>query len=200
MWIRDIGVWGDSITYGVGDREALGWVGRLRRRVERDHAISVYNFGVSGDTSADLVKRFEVELASINPQLVLIAIGTNDSMFKEGDPSHTRVPIDTYRQHLRALFTQATKVPHVFALGLTNVEESLVQPVPWSKTKKSYANRHIDEYDDALCEEAISAGVGYIPLHALLAPADLADGLHPNAVGYEKMYGTIHEAIRHVLG
>ncbi len=27
----EIGIWGDSITYGAGDSEALGWVGRLRK-------------------------------------------------------------------------------------------------------------------------------------------------------------------------
>jgi len=200
MWIKDIGAWGDSITYGAGDTESLGWVGRLRRHVEKEHATAVYNFGVSGDTSVDLMKRFEIELESVEPQLVLVAIGTNDSVFKSGDETNMRVPLALYRSNLEKIFAFAkAKVPHMYAVGLTKVTESLVQPVPWSTSKKSYANRLIDAYDDVLRDTAALGGVGYIPLRDLLTPTDLADGLHPNAAGYEKMYLKIYETLAPLL-
>src|SRR5260370_1258736 len=107
MSIENIGAWGDSITYGAGDTEPLGWVGRLRRRVEKDHAISVHNFGVSGDTSKDLVERFASELNSVKPELILIAIGTNDSIFRRGNEETREVSKEKYKENLQKLFSLA---------------------------------------------------------------------------------------------
>jgi len=80
----DIGVWGASITYGEGDEQALGWVGRLRKHLnEAEHF--VYNRGVCGDTTADVLQRFEVEVTSVEPDMVVFAVGTNDTKSQSGD-------------------------------------------------------------------------------------------------------------------
>lgn len=70
----DIGVWGDSITYGAGDSKALGWVGRLRKSYDKDSEVNVYNFGVCGDTTNDLLRRFDGEAASVDPNVVIFSI------------------------------------------------------------------------------------------------------------------------------
>jgi lysophospholipase L1-like esterase len=87
----------------------------------------------------------------------------------------------------------------VFAVGLTLCDEALVQPVPWSEVGKSYKNSLLKEYDHILETTAREEGIGYIKLWDVLTKADLADGIHPNAAGYEKTYLKIYEAIRHLL-
>ena len=52
------------------------------------------------------------------------------------------------------------------------------------------------EYSQAMRAVARDQDVAFIDLLTLLTPSDLADGLHPNASGYEKMYGAIHTAIQ----
>ena len=56
-------IFGDSITYGVIDREG-GWANRLRKYLDARTLDSngkdlfmLYNLGISGDTSADLLAR-----------------------------------------------------------------------------------------------------------------------------------------------
>ena len=39
--------------------------------------------GVSGDTSDDLIKRFPIECQSRRPDIIIIAIGINDSRYIE---------------------------------------------------------------------------------------------------------------------
>ncbi|MDP3998378.1 MAG: hypothetical protein Q8P89_02085 [bacterium] len=58
---------GTSTTYGAWDIEG-GWVQRLRRFLDEkiitanyEHDYFVYNLGVSGDKSADILERFETE-------------------------------------------------------------------------------------------------------------------------------------------
>lgn len=200
MWIETIGAWGDSITYGAGDSESLGWAGRLRRRVETDHATALYNLGLSGETSTTLLPRFEIELKSFDPDLVLIAIGTNDSLFRDGAEDKRETPPTEYRANLDTLFRLAKeRTRRVFVVGLMPAADSLVQPIQWSKTKKSYKTLILKEYDEILQESSKANGVNYIAMWEALTPSNLADGLHPNAAGYEKMYLRIHEAIKPLL-
>ena len=59
-------IFGDSIIYGAWDREG-GWAARLRKFLdektltEEDFYCLVYNLGISGDTTEDLLERFEFE-------------------------------------------------------------------------------------------------------------------------------------------
>lgn len=53
-------VFGDSITWGAWDIEKGGWVQRLRNFVESssEEYIEIYNLGVSGDNTEDLLEIF----------------------------------------------------------------------------------------------------------------------------------------------
>ena len=53
---------GDSFVAGVGDPAHQGWLGRaLAGRPE----VTVYNLGVRGDTSADILRRWAAEDARV---------------------------------------------------------------------------------------------------------------------------------------
>ena len=84
-------VFGDSISYGKWDKEG-GFVQRMKNfldeetlsKSENEHTI--YNLGVSGNTTEDLLERFEFEtkqrLKEDDEELIFIfAIGVNDSQF-----------------------------------------------------------------------------------------------------------------------
>jgi acyl-CoA thioesterase I len=188
----DIGVWGDSIVYGSCDSEGLGWVGRLRKQItpNKDRT-AVYNRGICGDTTADLLKRFTVEFESIKPEVVVFGIGINDSGYRK-ELTNNLVSIEEVKTSLATLINKAkTSAQKVFVVGLTKVTESMVAPLPASSTEKSFSNSLIQTYDKALKEVAEASGTVFIDMFELLADEDLADGLHPNAQGYEKMYKAI---------
>lgn len=199
--MENIGVWGDSITYGAGDEESLGWVGRLRHRLDTEgRQIETHNFGISGETSGDLLKRFPIELESVKPQLVLIGIGTNDALFTQGAEDSTQVPLEEYRKNLERLFALAKEISkHVFAVGLTIADDARTQPLPWGREMNSYKAAILKKYDAELRATAQAAGIGCISLWDVLTTEDLVDGIHPNAAGYEKMSRKIYESIREFL-
>ena len=100
---KRIVVFGDSIVHGVGDIEKGGWVARLRLYLDKDNSkkdFSVYNRGISGDKTEDLLKRFKVECSAINPEIIIFAIGENDSQYitRMDNP---RVPLNKFEKTLK---------------------------------------------------------------------------------------------------
>ncbi len=188
----EIGIWGDSITYGAGDSEALGWVGRLRKLLEKNDDISVYNFGVCGDTTDDLLKRFSVEAEAIKPNVVVFAIGINDSKYPV-DETTNKVPLERYKQNMHELLRLAREHTNkIYVVGATKVEEAYIR-----KSGTRFENKVIQTYNDFLKDVCKSENLTYVDVFDVLdAHADLDDGLHPNAQGYDKLFETIKEFIR----
>ena len=53
---------GDSFVNGTGDDACLGWVGRACAAGRRNGMdLTCYNLGIRGDTSADVLRRWEHE-------------------------------------------------------------------------------------------------------------------------------------------
>ena len=80
---QTIFVFGDSIGKGVGDTQECGWAHRLDKYFRnKEHDISLYNLSISGDTSADVLQRFEAEMSfreRVKEETVIVfAVGTND--------------------------------------------------------------------------------------------------------------------------
>lgn len=146
----DIGVWGDSITYGSCDSEALGWVGRLRktRGADQDYG-ATYNYGLCGDTSDNLLSRFSSEFDSnlYGVELIIFAIGLNDSSIR-GEKDEFIVPLEKYRKNVKSLIAEGLgKGSKVCIVGLTNVDEMRTVPVAGSSTKKKFLNKNVIAYD-----------------------------------------------------
>jgi acyl-CoA thioesterase I len=66
LGVRDVRlvVVGDDFAAGFGDPKALGWVGRVVARSQSSElALTPYNLGVRGDSSADVLDRWREETA-----------------------------------------------------------------------------------------------------------------------------------------
>ena len=86
---------GDSLTEGV---IGASYVDILRARLPAD--IRVINAGINGDTTVNLLRRFERDVVPYHPDLVMILVGLNDLTTAYGWPSNRayyrfikRVPI-----------------------------------------------------------------------------------------------------------
>lgn len=82
---REIGLCfvGDSYVSGRNDPKALGWVSRVVARTPHEAAdLQVYNLGVSGETSTDVLGRWRAETAprwtNTNERRLVVGLGTND--------------------------------------------------------------------------------------------------------------------------
>jgi len=178
-----IGFWGDSITYGSGDSEGLGWVGRLRRSASVDDYHQFYNFGVCGDTSAGVRKRFGVEYETTHPEQVVIALGINDAKLPTGGDGNL-VPLPDFVENIETMITLAKAGgSSVVLVGPTVVGGELTTPVA------AFSDVESMRYRDALADIAVRHQCQFIDMSQVLDLAtDLSDGLHPNNGGYEKMF------------
>jgi lysophospholipase L1-like esterase len=189
--MKTVGVWGDSITYGACDPEALGWVGRLRKLLDTNDYGSVYNFGVCGDTSEDLLERFSVEANSIEPNVIILAIGINDSKYPVGQSTNL-VPFEKYRTNIEALLIQARKyTDKIFVVGAKQVDESRMKP-GYSR----FENKTIQTYNKFLKKFCEDERLTFLDVFDVLdIKTDLYEGLHPNAQGYDKLFKAIANSI-----
>ncbi len=183
----EIGIWGDSITYGAGDSEALGWVGRLRKSFGIKNDIGVYNFGVCGDTTDDLLKRFSVEADAIKPNIIVFAIGINDSKYPAGE-TESLISLEKYKQNMRELLKLSKNyTDKIIVVGATKADEALTR-----KSGARFVNAVIQTYNDFLEEFSGLESLTYVDVFDVLdIHTDLEDGLHPNAQGYEQLFGAI---------
>lgn len=185
---KRICVFGDSISQGYNDYNEGGWINRLRKHFDlSDYDISVFNLGVSGDDTFDLLKRFNVEAEARTPELIIFAIGIQDSQYVNSK-DNPRVKLNDFNKNLlklKNLSKQFTK--KIIFVGLTKVDESKVMPIPWGITKY-YDNENIKIYDLAIKSFCAENNLPFIEMFNLLNNEDLEDGLHPNSKGHEKMF------------
>ena len=189
---QTICVFGDSITAGVDDTENGGWVALLQHYFDINEAkITVHNFGVSGNTTDDLLDRFEAECRGAKPDAIIFAIGINDTKYMGYDSDECFVPLKKFQDNLEKLTGQAKKIAErIIFVGLTPVDEVKTQPIFWDgeDSRIFFGNAKVDLYNSKIKEIAQENNLPFIEMLDLLDPSDLEDGLHPNSAGHEKMF------------
>ncbi|MBU6500990.1 MAG: hypothetical protein KGJ89_02590 [Patescibacteria group bacterium] len=100
----NICIFGDSITWGASDTEKGGWVERLKTYFGNKYEAIIYNLGIPGDTTIDLLKRVESECKSRKPDLIIFSIGIND-LWRDD-----RTPIKKFAENIARLHRIAKKI------------------------------------------------------------------------------------------
>ena len=190
-------IFGDSITQGFNDDIGGGWVNRLKSYVESTYdGIKVYNFGISGNTAVDLLNRIESELnKNLNPDIIMFSIGLNDSQYFHETKKY-RFTTDEFKNNLDKLYkTALAYTPKIIFLGLTNMDESKLDPIPWAKEKKSYyASARVD-FDKVIQDFTNEHNLQYISMENVISLEDLPDGIHPNADGHENIFQAVKNGL-----
>lgn len=191
----NICIFGDSITWGAYDPQNGGWVNRLRNYFEaQDKDIDVYNLGVSGDSTIDLLDRIEIEAKSREANLFVFAIGVNDAQFIHSTNSN-RISDNDFENNIKKLFEIANKfTSKIIFVGLTLIDEAKTKPIPWN-TDKTYTNERIRNFDKIIEDFCSKHNLKFIPINDLLNNGDLIDGLHPNTQGHIKIFEKVKPEI-----
>lgn len=181
---------GDSITDALRDRsDQYSLAGYSKSISEKLHhaapeaGIVCYNRGVGGDTSAQLLSRFELELDEIRPTVVSLLIGVNDT-WRRFD-SNASVPCRVFEKNLDAILALAKKYTDRVIL----LQPFLVDTDPQKRKFRKDLNPKIQ----AVNRIARKYGTDFVPLDGLFAeaccktsPAELSyDGVHPTEKGHE---------------
>jgi lysophospholipase L1-like esterase len=122
-----------------------------------------------------------------NPHSVLLHIGTNDVLQNFNLPG--------------APGRLSTLIDHITAT-VSGAEVFVATIIPLANAGQEANVRAYNAAIPGIVQSKVNAGrhVHLVDLHAALTAADLADGVHPNATGYDKMAATWFTALRSVPG
>jgi len=126
-------------------------------------------------------------LQTFTPHTVLLHIGTNDVL--------QNVNLSTAPNRL------STLIDHITNTAPT-AEVFVAQITPLANSTQDAAARTFNSAIPGIVQGKVSAGkhVHLVDMHSALTTADLTDGIHPTAGGYDKMAATWFNALRSVPG
>jgi lysophospholipase L1-like esterase len=196
-------IFGDSITQGFWDKTG-GWVDRLRTHYDilKDGDVTrgeptVFNLGISGDTSLNVLKRVEQETLARTwdnqKPIVLVQIGTNDARLQNGEP---QTNTSQYKDNLKQIADRLRSITvRTIFVGLTCCNESKTSPVHWEQSY--WDNVTLKSYEVVMRDLAKELNLQFIPIFDDFKQefesdsSILPDGLHPNQKGHQIIFDTV---------
>lgn len=190
-------IFGASSTHGNWDEHG-GWAHRIREMVIQKVIAEpntwkghVFNLGVPGDTTSDLIRRMESEINArlFYPKtIIVVSIGTNDSRVKiVGQQSI--ISNELFQRNQEQLFKIAkTYSDMVICVGLTPVDETRTNP--WDE-KYSYLNKRIKEFNAIMKDNCNKFSIPFVDVFSEFQFKNvdlLSDGLHPNTDGHKRIF------------
>jgi lysophospholipase L1-like esterase len=126
-------------------------------------------------------------LNSTNPRTVLLHIGTNDVLQNRDLPNAPA--------RLSALVDRITATA-------PNADVLVASITPLTDAGQESNARAYNATIPGMVQSKRNAGkrVHYVDMHSALTTADLIDGVHPTATGYDKMAATWYNALRSIPG
>ncbi|MFT7669086.1 MAG: acyl-CoA thioesterase-1 [Planctomycetota bacterium] len=173
---------GDSLSAGLHLEADLAFPAVLQRRmVERGLPFKLVNAGISGDTAAGGVARIDWLLKQ-NPSVVVVELGANDGL--------RGMDTQKIEANLRTILLRIRDA------GATSILFGLEIPTSYGleytqKFRQMYVTLS-DDLDLPFVEDFL-VGVGGVP------SMNLPDGMHPTALGHERLADNIQAVLVGVL-
>jgi lysophospholipase L1-like esterase len=153
------------------------------------------NRGISGETTAQMLLRFEQDVIQLKPAAVVFLGGTNDPAGNSGE-----MTLEMSEANIAAMaaIAQANGIQMILASQLP------VKEFPWNKCVHPEADLlALSAWEK---EYAAARGLGYVDYYSALVgddgnfkPGLSVDGVHPNKKAYELMTPVVEDVIRKVL-
>jgi acyl-CoA thioesterase I len=182
---------GDSIT---ADR--LGWFELLTASLDLTGApqATLINLGISGNTTADVIERFDL-LEAARPSRVLLMLGTNDARAHGRRGRYRMATTQETGRNLRAL---VDLISHDLNAAVTIITPPAVNQ---GRIDTFFSDAPLHWQAAAVAEVAgavHAAAPGALDLHAALQAEDLLepDGVHPTLAGQRLILTHIVDHLR----
>ncbi len=172
---------GTLCTFGDSLTAMSGWPQDVATQLN----MHLVNSGVGGNTTADALKRFDSDVAAKDPDIVLIAFGTND--FVRESAKGSRLSTDQFRENLETI---AEKVQ---ALGA----DPILMTCPYLR-ESVYVERYyqedggvlavLDTYNEVIRQTASDLGIGLVDIRKACEDYEpslflRSDGVHLSDTG-----------------
>jgi acyl-CoA thioesterase-1 len=166
---------GDSITYGFPFGPRVSWVAMLDQALDAE----IINQGINGNTTTDMLRRFERSVLKYNPTHLIIMGGINDVICGES--------FDRITWNLREMIEKAQEAGIEVILGLpTAVDEPY-----WEKLISRIRQWMLDYAAEQGLKVINFAAAFYDENGKVRSDLLLADGGHPDTTGYQAMFDQI---------
>ncbi|HHV50368.1 MAG TPA: SGNH/GDSL hydrolase family protein [Candidatus Avimonas sp.] len=197
---------GDSITDAGRDRSDIHNLGRgyarfaaeMLREAFPDKEWEFVNLGISGNRTKDLLARCQTDFVDIQPDILSILIGINDTWraFDSNDPTTP----EQFEENYRKVLENVKKHTNAKIIML---EPFLLHNSPDKDNWRGDLNAKIDVVR-RLAREFADV---YIPLDGLFAAASVEkepahwapDGVHPSEAGAKLIADAYVEAVKKIL-
>lgn len=170
---------GDSITWGFPFGPSSSWVAMLQEAL----GVEVINRGINGNTTGDMLNRFDRIVLKHKPTNMIIMGGANDVIWAE---SFDRI---VYNLRLMAEKAEEQKINVVLGLPTPTAYKQyneLLAPIrDWIRNFAADRDIFVIPFDQAFYDQE-----GKLKRELLLA-----DGAHPAIAGYEEMFKQIDLSI-----
>ena len=173
---------GDSLTAGLGIPPEDAYPAVLQRKLkESGHAIEVINAGVSGDTSADGLRRAGWALEG-DVRLLILALGANDGL--------RGLPPRQMKDNLQGVIHRARQraIP-VLLVGM--------------EAPPNYGEQYTAEFRQVFQDLARENKLGLVPflLDGIAGVAELnqSDGIHPTRAGAARIADHLWPAVEKMI-
>ncbi len=195
-------IFGDSIVAGKGTTKEKSWPSMLAKNFDiiNKYDCTVYNLGIPGQSTNELIKRFKTECEvrikkhSLSDGFaIVVAIGINDSK-TIGPPNKFGTSQQKFSHNIYLLIKIAKRYcKKIFFIGLNPVDET--------KIKTNFYNRNIKIYNDIIknnCKENDVVFIDFFTDWLAYNYKDFLadDGIHLNELGHKKVFEKIAPALQ----
>ena len=189
-----LGVVGDSIALGRTAQPGSSWCERLHKKhVSNDLAANmVFNLGIGGNTSRDVLRRLPQEFAERNIEASMLLVGVNDLRVS----THTKaqdVPIDEFRDNYLHIVKKCLSFGPLEIIGLV--------PMGFSGSNVlgdfEYSQEEWELYNATIHEVASDNDVHVTNINAAFNGSSNLhyDPIHPNTKGHEVIFQQLNKSL-----
>ncbi len=185
---KTIVTFGDSLTKLGNSSSTLHYSDYLA--TDEYLGVPIINMGVGGDSTKHGMARFEADVLSKNPDLVIICFGMNDQacLLSSGTPN---VPIDTYRYNLTYFVEKLQAIGSDVVFFTPNPVLSETGYYTPGEYGLDYGYGFLDDFCNVIREVSLDYGCTLVDINYECEFEDLyefiSDGLHQTTYG-KKQY------------
>ncbi len=166
---------GDSITWGFPFGPSASWVTMLKDSL----GVEVINKGINGNTTSDMLRRFDRAVVSYEPTHVVIMGGSNDILMAESFDrivSNIQLMAEKAEENdIKVVFGLPTAIDDKYLEGL------LARIRDWMRNYAEKNEIPVIQFNRAFYDQN-----GQVKTELLLL-----DGAHPAVEGYQEMFKQI---------
>lgn len=192
---------GDSITDCGRDRSdshnLAGYSAIVAKKLGDKH--EYLNLGLSGNTSTDLLDRYERDIKAIAPDVLTLLIGIND-VWRRFD-SNSFISAEKFRQNL-------TQIVARYKQDVKGGKIVIMEPFLIPAADKMHWRTTLIEVIDVVRDVAVKYADGFIALDGVFAKAAMeyeyselsGDGVHPSQKGHELIADELFAELKKIIG